>query len=337
MHASTAPTFHPANDLPASASTSAPSTDRRPFFTRKQRVVVGALSASIVVVVLLTLLVAGGTSGSSFATDAGESGSTGVAQSGEAGTEVLGLEAPDASSPSSTLGDALPAGGSPSGFPSGGAAGASPSAPPQLETITNIVLDPGVYERDLVLRNTGGSPLTWSATPHPGDTLSVTNGVIEAHSETVIHLTADEYSTGSKNWTHTIIVHSDGGDAQIDVQGTTLLPPMPQIVGGTQVNQFGNVYVFDNGHINVGLQIKNEGDLPLDISFATGPGGRVHIPHHQIEGGQTQFIAFSLCGHPAPLVATQVVFEVYVDAGEYGQGTLIFRFNLNAGQPTGPC
>jgi hypothetical protein len=96
--------------------------------------------------------------------------------------------------------------------------------------------------------------------------------------------------------------------------------------------------VFPNGAINVGLQIKNDGDLPLDISFATAAGARVQgDPHRQIGGGQIEFVGFSLCGHPAPVVPTQIDIELYIDAGPYGAGTLILRYNLMAGQPTGPC
>ena len=56
-----------------------------------------------------------------------------------------------------------------------------------------------------------------------------------------------------------------------------------------------------------------------------------------IEGGQTKFFPFSLCGVPVPAVATSVDVHVQFDAGPAGAFPAIFRFNLNAGQPTGPC
>jgi hypothetical protein len=222
------------------------------------------------------------------------------------------------------------------GFPGG--SGGSTAAPPLLETIGDIVLEPGVYERDLVLRNTGGSPLTWNATPETGDQLSPASGVIPAGDQVIVHLTADPYSTGSKQWTHNAIIHSDGGDAQIALHGTTLLPAQPEIVGGTQVNVLGNVYVFANGAINVGLQIKNDGDLPLNISFEPAAGALAQGgPDHVIEGGQIEFVAFSLCGKPAPAVLTTYDIPVSISVDGNYIGSIFLRFNQNAAQPTGPC
>ena len=248
-------------------------------------------------------------------------------------------------------GDALPVGTPPTtgggaGFdptwPSQpGVPGAGPPAPlgaPHLEVVPSIVLDDGVYETDVVLRNTGGSALSWNATTEPGDVVAPAQGVIPPGGQAILHVIADEYATGSKEWTHRLVVHSDGGDAAVDLHGTTLLPPQLELVGGTQVNQFGNVFVFPNGAINVGLQLKNEGDLDLHLTRSIGANGKVlGAAEDVIEGGQTKFFPFSLCGVPVPAVATSVDVHVQFDAGAAGAFPAIFRFNLNAGQPTGPC
>jgi hypothetical protein len=108
-------------------------------------------------------------------------------------------------------------------------------------------------------------------------------------------------------------------------------------VGGTFVNNPGNVFVFPQGALNGGINFKNEGDLPLGIHAEVGPSGRVGTPDVEIEGGQSFFIGFSVCGIPAPVVNTSYDVQASIDFAGIGTYQIVLRFNLNAGQATGPC
>lgn len=278
--------------------------------------------------------------GSTTTTDRGGTDRAGRARRIEMADRPAADEALPAGTPPTTAhGDGFgPAGpGGPAGPAAPGGA-QIPAGPPRLEVIPSIVLDDGVYETDVVLRNTGQAPLSWHASTESGDVAAPGQGVIPAGGQAIVHVVADEYASGSKEWTHRLVVHSDGGDATVDLHGTTLLPPMLDLAGGTYVNQLGNVFVFPNGAINVGLQLKNDGDLDLHLTRSIGANGKIlGAADEVIEGGQTEFLAFSLCGVPVPAVATSVDVHVLFDAGAAGVLPAVFRFNLNAGQPTGPC